>query len=70
MPADAPLQEFRVFCLGADRKIIERHEFYAATNKDAIRHARAHFGSTECELWSGSKLIAVLPISISPSPNK
>jgi hypothetical protein len=60
------LQEYRVFCIGADRRITERHEFCAASSDEAIEHARRHHGSTDCELWSGTKLIAVLPCSRRP----
>jgi hypothetical protein len=55
------MAEYRVYCLGKDGHII-RGEYLLAENDDMALDIVRHRGEpTACELWSGSRQVAVIP---------
>jgi hypothetical protein len=58
--------EYKLYCLDPKGRIQRRHEFEAADDTDAIATARSQFGNETCELWCGTRKIAVIPADGEP----
>ena len=55
------MAEYRLYCLDARGRIARRHDFEAADDEAAALAARAIDATSACELWSGSRKVALLP---------
>lgn len=60
------MAEYRLYCLDAGGRIVRRHDLEADTDSAAIVAARAEENSLDCELWCGSRKIALIPVSGDP----
>ena len=52
---------YRVYCLSADGHVRKGDYLQAADDYEAIDLARRHDENADCELWLGSRKIALLP---------
>lgn len=58
--------EYKLYCLDPKGRIQRRHEFEAADDAAAIASARARFPEETCELWCGTRKIALIPAGGEP----
>jgi hypothetical protein len=58
--------EYKLYCLDPSGRIQRRHEFEAADDGAAIAGARAQFPEETCELWCGTRKIALIPAGGEP----
>jgi len=52
------MKEYNVYCLDYDGRNVEARSIAAASDKEAIRQARALKGLRQCEVWRGHHLMA------------
>jgi hypothetical protein len=57
----SPMTEYRVYCLGKDGHIVRGDYLQADDDAAALAIVRGRAEPTICELWSGSRQIAVIP---------
>ena len=60
------MTEYKLYCLDEAGRIKRRHEYEAADDGAAITRARAEFPNDTCELWSGTRKIALIPAGGEP----
>ena len=60
------MAEYKLYCLDPAGRIQRRHEYEAADDGAAINRARADFPDETCELWSGTRKVALLPAGADP----
>lgn len=53
--------EYKLYCLDRDGRIVRRHEIVAADDVAAIAAARAEHPEYDCEVWSGTRKVALVP---------
>lgn len=58
--------EYKLYCLDPRGRIQRRHEFEAADDDAAIAAARVRFSGETCELWCGTRKIALIPAGGEP----
>jgi hypothetical protein len=58
--------EYKLYCLDHAGRIWRRHELEAADDQSAAEAARAQFPESSCELWSGTRKVALLPVGGEP----
>ena len=59
------MSEYRYYCLGRDGHIVRGEYLLAEDDAAALAMVRGRGENTICELWSGSRQVAVIP----PSPD-
>lgn len=60
------LAEYKIYCLDQKGRISRRHDLEAADDRAAIDAGRAKFPNTTCELWCGTRKVALLPAGGEP----
>ena len=60
------MADYKLYCLDRNGRISRRHEIVADNDADAIAQSRDHEPSTDCELWSGTRKVALLPAGGEP----
>ena len=60
------MSEYKLYCLDQRGRIAQRHEYEAADDAAAIELARAQHPNATCELWSGTRKVALLPAGGAP----
>lgn len=58
--------EYRLYCLDKRGRIARRKDIEAADDESAITVARATEPDHDCEIWSGSRKVALLPVNGAP----
>jgi hypothetical protein len=58
--------EYKLYFLDHRGRIARRHDIVAADDAAAAEQARAHANGTDCELWSGTRKVATLPLDAPP----
>jgi len=53
--------DYKLYCLDRGGRITRRHEFEALDDTGAIEFAREHYPETDCELWSGTRKVGLVP---------
>jgi hypothetical protein len=53
--------DYRLYCLGDDRKIARSDWIDAQNDVEAVAIARSMKKSVDCEIWKGDRLVAVVP---------
>jgi hypothetical protein len=53
--------EYRLYCLNEHGKFAKAHELEAASDSEAVEHAKAMKLPMKCELWNRNRLVAELP---------
>jgi hypothetical protein len=51
---------YRAFVLDKDRHIMKRHDFEAANDDDALKHARQYVDGHDVEVWQLKRIVATL----------
>jgi hypothetical protein len=54
------MPEYRLYCLGGDGKIEQRHDIEAKTDEDAVMIARSKKLPVKWELWERDRKVAVI----------
>jgi hypothetical protein len=62
--------EYKLYCLDPNGRIQRRHEYESADDGAAIARARAEFPDETCELWSGTRKVALIPAGGEPILSK
>ena len=60
------MSEYKLYCLDQKGRITRRYEFDAADDGAAIALARKDHPATNCELWCGTRKVALLPANGTP----
>ena len=60
------LADYKLYCLDRSGRIMRRHDIVADSDAAAIEAGRALAPDVACELWSGTRKVAVLPIGGEP----
>ena len=56
------MPEYRLYCLDEKRRILDRHDFEAADDDEALAIAsKREHPHLACEVWELGRLIATLP---------
>ena len=55
------MAEYKLYCLDEEGRIMRRHEFVASGDEPAMELASNHFPDFRCELWNGTRKVAVIP---------
>jgi hypothetical protein len=58
--------EYKLYCLDERGRIRQRYEFEAADDGAAIARALADFPDETCEIWSGTRKVALIPAGGEP----
>ena len=53
MPVD-----YKLYCIGRDGRIAERHDYWVPDDVDALERAREICGPYEVEVWAGARFVA------------
>ena len=53
--------EYKLYCLDRRGRIERRHEIEAADDSAAIAIARTQHPENDCEVWSGTRKVALVP---------
>jgi hypothetical protein len=53
--------EYKIYCLDRAGRIARRSEIEAADDMAAIAAAREQHPVTDCEVWSGTRKVALVP---------
>jgi len=62
------LAEYRLYCLDKRGRIARRQDIEAVDDGAAIEFARTVEPDQDCELWSGSRKVALIPKDGAPVP--
>ena len=60
------MAEYKLYCLDDRGRIRQRHEYEAPDDDAALTRARAEFPNDTCELWSGTRKVALIPAGGEP----
>ena len=60
------MAEYKLYCLDPEGRIVRRHEFEGADDAGAIGRARSDFLDQTCELWCGTRKVALIPAGGEP----
>ena len=60
------MAEYKLYCLDPKGRIARRHEFEASDDADAIDRARTDHPEESCELWCGTRKVALIPAGGEP----
>jgi hypothetical protein len=55
------MSEYRYYCLGKDGRITRGEFLFADDDATALELVRDRHEPTVCELWSGSRQVAIIP---------
>jgi hypothetical protein len=58
--------EYKLYCLDRNGQITRRHDIVADDDAGAIEAGRTVAPTVDCELWSGSRKVALLPTNSAP----
>ncbi len=61
------MSEYKLYCLDRNGRITRRVDLEANDDAQAIAAARDLKHPAECELWSGTRKVAVIPPAGSPA---
>jgi hypothetical protein len=64
------MAEYRLYCLDARSRIARRKDIEAEGDAAAIETARTLEPGHDCELWSGSRKVALIPKDGEPVPSR
>jgi hypothetical protein len=53
--------EYKIYCLDRGGRITRRHEIEAGDDAAAIALAREQHPDNDCEVWSGTRKVALVP---------
>ena len=60
------MPEYKVYCLDGRGRITRRHDFEAVDDQAAAGQAVVLGNGSDCELWSGTRKVALLPVTSEP----
>jgi hypothetical protein len=60
------MAEYKIYCLDGNGRIARRHDLEATDDGAAAHAAREQFPEMTCELWCGTRKVAVLPAGRAP----
>lgn len=55
------MAEYKLYCLDPRGRIARRHEIEAEDDSAAIAVAREQHPNSDCEVWSGTRKVALVP---------
>lgn len=60
------MAEYKLYCLDQKGRIARRHDLEAPDDASAANAARAQFPDVTCELWCGTRKVALIPAGGEP----
>ena len=60
------MPEYKLYCLDGRGRITRRHDFVATDDRTAAEQGNVLGNGSDCELWSGTRKVAMLPAGSEP----